>query len=197
LKKNKKTKDKIQKSTQELLGIKEINEHGVVIGNNQILVFFKIKPINIAVLPPSTIEAKIYSLTNVLKNIGEFEIICLNSAESFDDNKQYLKERIEVEDNPVIHQLLAKDLQFLDNIQVETSTAREFLFSMRFKVDRVEQIINDKHRFEKVLKEQGFEAAKASKKEIKRILAVYFAQNVVSDYFDDFDGEQYLKEGQF
>lgn len=191
--KRKSKNDKFSKSSQEFIGIKELNTHGVLLNNNQILVFFKIKPINIAVLPTSTIEAKIYSLTNVLKNVDEFEIVCLNSAESFDDNKVYLKNRLEKEDNPVIHKLLAQDIQFLDNIQIETSTAREFLISIRFRAERFEQIITEKQRIEKVLKEQGFEAERASKREIKRILAVYFAQNVVSEYFDDFDGEGVLE----
>lgn len=193
-KKSIKKKERVLKSAQELIGIKEINDQGVSIGNNQMLVFFKIRPINVAVLPQSTIEAKIYSLTNVLKNISEFEIICLNSAESFEGNKTYMKDRLEQEDNPIIHQLLMRDMKFLDEKQVESATAREFLFLLRARADRYEQLVSDRNRVEKILKEQGFEAQRANKKQIKRILAVYFAQNVVTDYFDDFDGIRYVND---
>ena len=43
-------------------------------------------------------------------------------------------------------------------------------------------------RIEKSLKEQGFSASWAGNKDIKRILAVYYKQNVTSEKFEDFDG---------
>jgi hypothetical protein len=182
---------KLKRSVQEYIGIKELTENGVLTLNQGELVFFRIKPINIAVLSQSSISAKVFSLMSVLKNISELEMCCLNSSESFDENKVFLLRRIEQEDNPMIKELCRKDLEFLDNIQLEMATAREFLIILRFRNEKQEQIASSKGRIEKILKEQGFEAKRASKDEVKRILAVYFSQNVVTEQFDDVDGERW------
>jgi len=183
---------KAKKSLQEFVGIKGITENGVITISQGELIFFRIKPINIAVISQSTISAKIFSLMSVLKNISELEMCCLNSSESFNDNKIFLLRRIEEEDNPVIKELCRKDLEFLDNIQLEMATAREFLIIIRFRTEKQEQVKSSKGRVEKILKEQGFEAKRATKDDIKRILAVYFSQNVVSEQFDDVDGERWV-----
>lgn len=43
-------------------------------------------------------------------------------------------------------------------------------------------------RIEKSLKEQGFSVKRAGREDIKRILAVYYEQNVTTERFEDFDG---------
>ena len=55
---------------------------------------------------------------NVLKGIAEIEMLCLNSRENFEDNKRFLRDRMEQEQNPVVRKLLEKDLSFLDRIQM-------------------------------------------------------------------------------
>lgn len=46
----------------------------------------------------------------VLKGIAEIERLCLNSNENFDDNKQYLKRRMETEQNSIIRKPLQQTL---------------------------------------------------------------------------------------
>ena len=47
-------------------------------------------------------------------------------------------------------------------------------------------------RIEKSLKEQGFSVKRADKEDVKRILAVYYEQNVTTEKFEDFDGERWV-----
>ena len=47
-------------------------------------------------------------------------------------------------------------------------------------------------RIEKSLKEQGFSVKRADKEDIKRLLAVYYEQNVTTEKFEDFDGERWI-----
>ena len=51
---------------------------------------------------------------------------------------------------------------------------------------------NSLDRIEKSLKEQGFSASRAGSEDIKRIMAVYYEQNVTSERFEDFDGERWI-----
>ena len=48
------------------------------------------------------------------------------------------------------------------------------------------------NRIEKNLREQGFIAKRADKEDIKRILAVYFEQNVTTERFEEYDGDRWV-----
>ena len=143
-------------------------------------------------LSEASIGARIYALMTVLKGVAEIEMLCLNSRESFENNKQFLKMRMEQEDNPVIRKLLEKDQNHLDRIQVQMATAREFLILIRLKDEKESEVFPYLSRIEKSLKEQGFSVKRADKEDIKRLLAVYYEQNVTTEKFEDFDGERWI-----
>ena len=48
------------------------------------------------------------------------------------------------------------------------------------------------NRIEKMLTEQGFKSRRAEEGDIKRILGVYFEQNVTTEQFEEFDGERWI-----
>lgn len=157
---------------------------------NYILICYK--PTNISVLSESSVGARIYALMTVLKGVAEIEMLCLNSRESFEDNKRFLKSQMEQEENPVIRRLLEQDQTHLDRIQVQMATAREFLIMLRLKDEKESDIFPYLSRIEKSLKEQSFSVKRADKEDIKRILAVYYEQNVTTEKFEDFDGERWI-----
>ena len=74
------------------------------------------KPSNISVLSEESLFARIYGLMTVIRGITEIEMMCLNSRENFEDNKRYLKKRMEEETNPVVRKLLEKDANYLDRM---------------------------------------------------------------------------------
>jgi hypothetical protein len=182
-------------STRQLMGIEEITGHSLVTPHGE-LVFFMIKPTNISVLSDSSIGARIYSLMNVLKGISDIEILCLNSRENFEDNKGYLKARMDDEQNPVIRKLLAQDMTSLDRMQVQMATAREFLIIIRLRGEKEKDVHPYLSRIEKSLKDQGFTARKAGESDIKRLLGVYYEQNVTTEKHEDYDGERWVIFGE-
>ena len=179
-------------STRQLIGTKAVTDYSLQTYGHGELVFFIVKPSNISVLSQASVGARIYALMTVLKGIAEIEILCLNSRENFEDNKRYLRERMEQEDNPVVRGLLEKDLVFLDRIQVQMATAREFLIVIRLQNEKESEVFPYLSRIEKSLKEQGFSVKRADNEDIKRLLAVYFEQNVTTEKFEDFDGERWI-----
>jgi len=52
------------------------------------------------------------------------------------------------------------------------------------------------NRVEKTLREQGFSTKRAGKEDIKRLLAIYFEQNVTTEEFTDYDGERWVVLGE-
>lgn len=179
-------------STRQLIGAKAVTDYSLVTYGQGELVYFIVKPSNISVLSEASIGARIYALMTVLKGVAEIEMLCLNSRESFENNKQFLKMRMEQEDNPVIRKLLEKDQNHLDRIQVQMATAREFLILIRLKDEKELEVFPYLSRIEKSLKEQGFSVKRADKEDIKRLLAVYYEQNVTTEKFEDFDGERWI-----
>ena len=108
------------------------------------------------------------------------------------DEGMLLRKRAEEERNPVVRKLLERDQNFLDRIQVQMATAREFLIIIRLHNEKGNEVFSYLDRIEKSLKEQGFSASRAGSEDIKRIMAVYYEQNVTSEKFEDFDGERWI-----
>lgn len=184
------TKQKL--ATRQLIGTKAITDYSLLTYGHGELVYFIIKPSNISVLSEASTSARIYALMTVLKGMAEIEMCCLNSRENFEDNKRFLRQRIEKEDNPTICKLLESDLTHLDRMQVQMATAREFLVIIRLLNEKQSEVFPYLNRIEKTLREQGFSVKRAGDEDIKRILAVYFEQNVTTEKFEDFDGERWI-----
>lgn len=183
------------RSVQDLLGIKTFTNLGLQVGKDE-LVFFSVQPINISVLSHENIEIKIRHLMMVMSAVPDVEISCTDSCECFDGNKAYINERIEEEQNDKIKKLLRKDYEFLDEIQSDTATARQFVFVVRCKGTKYEQNRTVANRVEKIISEQGFDIDRLDKSQIKRFLAIYFGASKNGENIPDYDGLQYVKDGK-
>ena len=180
-----------KRSVQNLLGVESFTKYGLRTNKGELL-FYQVSPINISVLSKASIEAKIRNLMHVLSTLPNIEITCTDSSECFDDNQIYLTERMEEEPNPMIRSLLKKDKEFLDSIQIEMATSRQFAFIARGKGLKQDQVFALANRVEKVISDQGFEVRRMSKEDIKRFLAIYFDASYTGDRIPDVDGAQYF-----
>lgn len=188
-----------KKSTREEIGAVNIEPNGVETSKNDFLVYFLVQPDNIAVLSETAVRTKIMALSGVIKGYDCIEFSCINSRENFDSNKNFYKERLEKEHSQKVRELLEKDIAHLDRVQIQTASAREFLFILRFKNYNFES--NDVQtgisRMEKLLKDEGFTSRLAAKDDIKRLYAVYYVQNITQIYFDDYDGERFVRSDDY
>ena len=189
---NTKQKKKKGSAVQDLIGIKTFTKYGLKTNRGELL-FYLVAPTNISVLSHTNIEIKVRHLMMVLSSLPDIEIACTDSSECFDDNKVYLNTRIEEELNPKVKRVLKRDVEFLDQIQVEMATARQFLFIARSKAKKPEQIFQMANRVEKVISEQGFEVRRMKKEDIKRFLALYFDASFNGEQMPDIDGEQFFE----
>lgn len=184
-------KKKKGRSVQELLGIKTFTKYGLATTKGELL-FYLVSPTNISVLSHSNIEIKIRHLMMVLSALPDIEIICTDSSECFDDNKAYLTERLEAEENGKVKKLIGKDIDFFDTVQVEMATARQFFFVARLKNQKEKQVFETANRIESKIAGEGFEVHRLKKPEIERILALYFDASMQGETMPDIDGEQYF-----
>lgn len=190
-KKQQKQAEQKRQATRQLISVEGITEYSLKTASSEV-VFFSVKPSNISVLSEENLAAKIYSLMTVLKGLTEIEILCVNSRESFESNKNNLRRISEKEENPAVRKLLEQDAVFLDHIQAQTATAREFLLIVRIRNLKEKEIFSYLNRIEKTLRENGFSARRYGREDIKTLLGVYFEQNVTTEKFDNFDGERWV-----
>ena len=179
-------------SVQDLIGAKNFTRYGVLTAWGEV-VMYQVAPTNISVLSTANIEAKIHSLAVLISTVPNLGIICSDSSECFDANKSYLQARLETETNPCVRILLEKDIEFLDSIQVEMATARQFFFVARFKNLKASQVFSESTQIEKSIAAQGFEVKRMRKPDIKRFLALYFDAYMNGEQMPDYDGEPYLE----
>jgi len=183
---------KRKNGVQALIGLERFTRYGVKTDKAEI-VMFAVEPTNISVLSASNIDTKIHSLMLVLSVIPDLELIASDSAERFDDNKLYIKKRLQSEHNESVRRLLKADYDFLDEIQLEMSSARQFMFAVRFRREKPEQVFTILNRVDKTLLEHGFSARRMTKAETKRMLALYFGTSITGDVIPDTEGENEFK----
>lgn len=155
--------------------------------------FLIIAPVNLNVLSPSVIESLVENLSKSIVEIGTVEILCINSAQSYDSNKHFLSQCMLREQNEALKMLDKQDIDFLDDIQVRMATSREFLLALRFASNiSLSQVSATLERARQITTQNGFHVQSADKSAIKRLLAIYFEQNIYEDEMQDFDGERFL-----
>lgn len=190
--KEKQRKKKKGRSVQDLIGIKTFTKYGLATNKGELL-FYLVSPTNISVLSHTNIEIKIRHLMMVLSAIPDIEITCTDSSECFDDNKAYLTKRKEAEQNPKVRKIIKNDIAYLDAMQMEMATARQFMFIARLKNKKDKQTFEAANRIEKTISEQGFEVRRMNKADIKRFLALYFEASMNGEQMPDIDGEQFYE----
>ena len=184
-----KRKKRGKKSVQNLLGLQGFTTYGLKTTGGE-LVFFSIQPTNISVLSPANIEIKIQKLLVVLTSQPWLEVICMDSAQRFDDNQQFMEQRIRQETNHKVRDALEQDREFLDSIQLEMSTARQFVVILRFKNEKESQVFGGINQARKSFSDEGFEVRLMGKPEIKRMLALYFESSMNGDLIPDIEGSE-------
>ena len=178
-------------ATRDLMGISGLTEYSICTKLGD-LVFFIVEPTNISVLPDASVSARIHALLNVLKGQVDIDMLALNSTESFESNKNFYRQRLESEELPVIRKLLESDSNHLDRIQVLMASAREFYMVVRLRPTKESEVFTLLSNIEKNIKDNGFITRRAGEQDIKKLLGVYFEQNVTTDHYDSFDGERWF-----
>jgi actin-related protein len=168
---------KTYNSTRQLVGIKSFSRNGLITEHGE-LVYFIVTPTNISVLSQSSVTQKVQHLMQLLCAEPDIEIVCMDARENYEVNKQFLNERIKPEDNKKVKELLQKDIVFLDDIQMQMSTSREFMFVFRLKNKSADQLFSNLNRIEKLINEQSFSCHIAVQKDIEKNIHRYFCISI-------------------
>lgn len=154
--------------------------------------FLIISPVNLNVLSPSIIQSLVDSLAKSVVEIGAAELLCVNSAQSYESNKHFLSQRILREQNETVKSIDRQDMEFLDDIQVRMATSREFSLILHFtSKEGLTQVASALEKARQVMTQNGFLVKAADKSMIKRMLSIYFEQNIYEEEMQDFDGERF------
>lgn len=170
------------------MGIDRLTDYSVKTPKGE-LVFFLVRPDNLSVLSGEGIGSRVRALMELLRGTETVTLRAMDSRESFEQNKIYYLQRMEEESNPAIRSLLRKDRAYLDEIQTLTASAREFAFVYPLERQGNESVESQLTRMEKDIRDRGFHVRVARDQDLKRLLAVYYQQDVTTEYFESIDGE--------
>ncbi len=186
---NRKQKKELRRrqSTRQLMGIDQLTEHGLKTAKGE-LVFYLVSPDNLSVLSSEGVRGRVRALTELLRSMEAVELLALDSRESFVSNKHHYQDRLEREDLPALRELLRQDMAHLDEIQSTTASAREFAFVYR-RDEKSGEDAGYLKQLEKRIRDCGFHVRMAEDQDMKRLLAVYYQQDVTTEHFESFDGE--------
>ena len=171
-------------SVQKLIGLETFTKYGIKTDQFE-YAFFQVEPVNISVLSQEHVAAKVQHLMQLLSTVPDLELMAQDDCECFDANKTYIRRRLEQEQNPAVRRLLEQDAAFLDEIQLELSSARQFLFVVRFRKEKEEQVFSQLGRVAKSIADYGFMARRLSKPELKRMIALYFGTSISGECIPD------------
>ena len=123
------------------------------------------------------------------RDMAELELLALDSKESFQDNRQFYRQRLEAEDMPAIRGLLVQDRQHLDSVQTTMASSREFCFVLRRR--KTDGAMNYAP-LEQQFRDCGFVVQRAEGQRLLELLAIYFEQDATHEVFYFVDGAQWL-----
>ena len=188
---NRKQKKELRqlKSTRQLMGIVRVTPHGVVTDSGE-RVFYLLQPDNLSVLSPEVIRGRIRSLTVLLSTQPSLEILALDSRESFQRNKEYYLRRLEEETEPAVRELLERDIAQLDAIQFSSASSRRFVLVIPL-TEKMNADESTLRQLEKTICDHGLRVRLAQEQDIKHLLAIYYQQDLTTEVFHDFDGEEF------
>lgn len=182
-----------RQSTRQLMRIDRLTDYSVKTPKGE-LVFFLVRPDNLSVLSGEGIGSRVRALMELLRGTEVVTLRAMDSRESFEQNKIYYLQRMEEEPNPAIRSLLRKDRAYLDEIQTLTASAREFAFVYVLERQGNESVDAQLTRMEKDIRDRGFHVRVARDQDLKRLLAVYYQQDVTTEYFESIDGERTVSD---
>ncbi len=179
---------KQRQSTRQLMGIQKLLPHGVAVPGG-CLVFFLIRPDNLSVLSAEGIRQRVTALSNLFRSEEKVELLALDSRVSFQKNQAYYQAQLEEASNPKIRELLQRDMAYLDGIQANSASSREFVLVLRME----EQAALDEsglRQKEKALGDHGISVRLAEEQDVKRLLVSYYLHDVDPESLEDVDGER-------
>lgn len=174
-----------------------IGDGSIIMGDGTRYVFFRVQPINLNVLPETSIYGKVKDLSDLMQAMGELQIVCLDARENFTDNKKWIEKRIKEEAVPEIRSLLEKELRYVKKLEAESTTSRQFLFVLKLKMDKESLMDSELQRFQQLATQSMISLHKLNKEEIKDMIAVFFHADTNSDFHEDVDGASYYADVDF
>ena len=182
-------------SVREKMGIDSISENGELIyADGSKAVFFKVEPANLSVLSAINIRTKILNLASLAKIMGMMDMYALDDRENYGENRRFIRERIDEEDNPYVRRILEEDEKFIRTIEADSSSARLFLVAFYVPKALEQKFFNQLNHFKQLAAQSLLRLTQLNKSDVKKVIAVYFKHDTTTENFPDFDGMEYYDD---
>ena len=139
--------------------------------------------------------ARIYALLNVVKGMAEIEMLALNSKESSRTTRRSIASGQTRRSCPSFESCWSRTASTWIVFRCSWHPAGSSISSSGCREKRSPCVqLPLPHR--KELKDNGFTVRRATEEDLKRMLGVYFEQNVTTERYEDHDGERWVLFGE-
>lgn len=188
---NKKQKQELRQrqTARQLMGISQLTGHGVRTAEGE-LAFFLIRPDNLSVLSEEGVRGRVTALTPPAVRYAGAAYPGAGLPRVLSAQSGVVPPAAGAGGTAALRELLRQDSAHLDEIQTTTASAREFVLVFRLDQQSGESDEVQLRQMEKRIRDQGFHVRLAEEQDVKRLLSVYYQQDVTTDRFEDCDGER-------
>lgn len=184
-----------QASVRSKIGIESITDKGELVkSDGSKVVFYRVEPSNLAVLSALNVRTKIVSLANLAKVMGMMDMYALDDRENYGENLRFIRKRIDEERVPEIRQILEEEEAFIKTIEADSSSARIFLIAFHIPQAQESKYSAQLKNFTVLAAQDQLQVFPVGKEELKKILAVYFRHDTVSEVFPDYEGQGFYDD---
>lgn len=173
-----------KRNIKEILSYPEIINNYIYAGKYYAYIQFKTK--NLSIMNSEKQVSYIEYLARMISDIGECEIICTDIEHNFEDNIEYLNNRLNIETNDKIKKLIRQDLEYISGTNNTLPSKRIFIISLsNLNLDLLkERVIT----VCKILSSYELEYKVLSEDDIKNLLCKYYLSNYKKENI--FDNEE-------
>lgn len=162
-----------RKSVQQFFGFDTFTDVGCKTKAGT-LAIFEISPNNLTVLPEHVIADQIWHLQILLQQEGDVEILCMDGADTGEENLRFLRRRIAEEENVQIRELLHQDLSAFEGAHFVSTSIRQFYLVLRLQKLTDAQQYRKIDEFARTVREHNLVARLLTPAEVRHMLGIYY-----------------------
>ena len=173
-----KLKSTKKKNTLDFLGIINITKNHIELRNGDYLVFFRVLPQNISALPERKVKQVIDNFKTLLSlTKHSLELVSFSSYENYDDVLEFYRKKMEVyrnkDSNDARIQILAYDIEYLNEINATKSGSKEFFILLRLNIAQRKDMELSIRETLKFISEGGLSPQLVEGRELFDIIQIY------------------------
>ena len=179
-------------STRQLMGLEEVTDYSLKTANGE-MVYFIVKPDNLSVLSNEGVRGRVMALSNLLRGTESVRILALNSRDHSHVIRIGTQNAFSRKNFPRCANCFSRIPSTLTTFRQRQHPRANLRSCSRSKSGAARMPAARSHGWKKPARSE-LSRPPRDRAGHQRILAIYYQQDVTTEYFDNIDGERWVSE---